>query len=66
MKNVSQPLITVDNGRFSVNEETAAIISAIKEPVAIAAIAGSYRTGKSFLLNQLLGRQNGYVILSVY
>jgi tRNA U34 5-carboxymethylaminomethyl modifying GTPase MnmE/TrmE len=50
----------VKNGTFLLNDETATQISLIKEPVAIVAIAGLYRTGKSFILNQLLGKQNGY------
>lgn len=53
------PLITVHNGVFKVNEECAEILTAIKSPIAVVSVAGTYRTGKSFILNQLLGRQDG-------
>ena len=55
------PLITVTDGHFQVNEETASLLSQIEEPIAVLCIAGLYRTGKSFILNQLLGRLDGYV-----
>ena len=50
------PLITNDdNGRFQVHEEAVEILNAIEAPLAIIAVAGMWRTGKSFLLNSLLG-----------
>jgi protein tyrosine phosphatase len=59
--NSALPLITVSDGTFTLNEETAALISQIEEPIAVLCIAGMYRTGKSFILNQLLDRLHGYV-----
>jgi hypothetical protein len=44
------------SGHFAVNAEAAAVISAIAQPIHVISIAGGYRTGKSFLLNQLCGR----------
>lgn len=45
---------------FEINEEAKALVSSIKGPIAVLAVAGVYRTGKSFLLNRcLLNLQNG-------
>ena len=50
------PFVTVDDatGRFAVHEPALALLREIKGPVAVVAVAGLYRTGKSYLLNQLL------------
>jgi len=55
------PLITVQNGKFIPNEQTLQMIAKLKGPIAVISIAGIYRSGKSFLLNQLLRKQIGYV-----
>ncbi len=39
---------------FSVSEEAATLLKGIKERVGVIAVAGKYRTGKSFLLNRIL------------
>jgi hypothetical protein len=39
---------------FSVSEDAANVLRQIKERVGIIAVAGKYRTGKSFLLNRIL------------
>mmetsp|Transcript_49410 Transcript_49410/g.139954 ORF Transcript_49410/g.139954 Transcript_49410/m.139954 type:complete len:806 (-) Transcript_49410:201-2618(-) len=50
------PLITSDdNGRYTVHDEAVEILNAIPSPLAVIAVAGKWRTGKSFLLNSLLG-----------
>jgi predicted AAA+ superfamily ATPase len=54
-------LIYVENEKFKVNEKVIKYISQIKEQVAIVSIAGIYRSGKSFLLNQLLDNENDNV-----
>ena len=38
------------------------LIAKIPTKVAVISVAGPYRTGKSFLLNRLLGRQEGFEI----
>lgn len=55
------PLISHVDGKFQVDKKSVEIISKIKEPIAVLSIAGVYRSGKSFLLNQILDRNDGYV-----
>ncbi len=51
------PLIVDDNhGKISVVKETYDIIGNIDKPVMVVAVAGIYRTGKSYLMNRLMGR----------
>ena len=46
---------------FEINQEAINIISKVKGPLGIIAVAGMYRTGKSYLLNRmLLNRQKGF------
>lgn len=46
-----------DKWHFEVNEEAARVLEAYgKRPVAVCTVCGPYRTGKSYLLNLLLGR----------
>jgi len=57
------PLITVDSktNKFVVNEDAIAMISSIKGNIGVVAVAGLYRTGKSYLLNRmLLDRSSGF------
>jgi len=54
-------MISIDpSGNFLLQQEALTIIKNIKKKLAVITIAGQYRTGKSFLLNRLLGRQNGF------
>ena len=48
------------NGNFVLNREAIEMIRGVKKKLAIVAVAGQYRTGKSYLLNRLIGRQNGF------
>jgi hypothetical protein len=52
------PFIVVgSDGRAEVGEEAAALLGRLRGPVAVVAVVGPYRSGKSFLLNRvLLGR----------
>ena len=46
---------------FEVNPEAESIIRQIKGPIGVVAVAGMYRTGKSYFLNRvLLNRQKGF------
>nr|CAG4712544.1 unnamed protein product [Naegleria fowleri] len=56
------PLISHVDGKFQVDKKSVEIISKIKEPIAVLSIAGVYRSGKSFLLNQILDRNDGFSI----
>ena len=49
------PFIQHDGQSFHVCEEGARLLAGIDGPVVVIAVAGIYRTGKSFLLNQLVG-----------
>ena len=42
-----------DSGEFRVNEDAVAYLSSLSGHVAVVAVAGKYRTGKSYLLNLL-------------
>lgn len=55
--------ITIDKeGVCGLTKEAEEIILGIKENIAVICVAGLYRTGKSYLLNRLLGRQDGFEI----
>ena len=58
------PLIEVDEtGKFSVNTEAMSILEEHqKKKLAVVAIAGPYRSGKSFLANRMLNRMKGFTI----
>jgi len=51
-----------DAGRCKINKQAMAIIKGIKTKVGIISVVGPYRTGKSFLMNRLLGQQDGFEI----
>eukprot|EP01041_Mallomonas_annulata_P000576 gene575-1107_t len=56
------PLITVDDisGRFTVHDESLNLLRQFSKPnIAIVAVCGLYRTGKSYLLNVLLQQSGG-------
>ena len=52
-------LIENTNGRLLVNPKALKILSAIQQPVVVVAIVGLYRTGKSYLMNKLAGKNKG-------
>lgn len=56
------PLITFSENedQLKVNEDAAALLRRIDGNVAVIAMAGLYRTGKSSMLNWLLGRSGGF------
>ena len=56
------PFIAAEpTGHFRVTDEAKTFLSSIDGPVAVVAVAGLYRTGKSFLLNRmLLNRDSGF------
>lgn len=53
------PLLTFQDGVYALHEPTLAWLEARREPFAVLACAGKFRTGKSFLLNRLLRRPPG-------
>ena len=65
------PFITVDENnadnteedkKFIVNEDALNALRNIQTPIAVIAIAGLYRTGKSFLVNRIIGQQKGFQV----
>lgn len=57
------PLIIFNEEKrlFEINEEGRQFLSSLKGPLGICAVAGMYRTGKSYLLNRmLLDRSDGF------
>ncbi|MBN3299714.1 GBP1 protein, partial [Amia calva] len=50
---------TVDN-ILQCNPEALEILRSISQPVVVVAVVGRYRTGKSFLMNQLAGHKSGF------
>ena len=55
--------IKIDNaGKCTLTEEAEEMLSNIDSNLAVITIAGIYRSGKSYLLNRLLGRQDGFEI----
>jgi len=56
-------LIRIDDaGKCHLQENAVTILNQIQGRLAVIGIAGLYRTGKSFLLNRLLGLQEGFEI----
>ncbi|KAG8465171.1 hypothetical protein KFE25_012534 [Diacronema lutheri] len=49
------PFVRHDGTGWRVCDEGASLLGAVHEPVVVIAIAGLYRTGKSFLLNCIIG-----------
>lgn len=53
LRHASQVFPIFNKSSVQVHEEAAGIIRQIRGPVAVVAVAGLYRTGKSYLLNVL-------------
>ena len=56
------PLITIDDesGEFLFHQEAASVLESCKTSISLVAIAGLYRTGKSYLMNVLTGNAKGF------
>lgn len=56
------PFISLDpsSRRLQVTAEARRLLAAIDGSVCVASVAGVYRTGKSYILNQLAGKQSGF------
>ncbi|XP_004328049.1 guanylate-binding protein 7 [Tursiops truncatus] len=53
-------LVENQNNQLTVNPKALKILDQISQPVVVVAIAGLYRTGKSFLMNRLAGQNHGF------
>jgi hypothetical protein len=49
-------------GMFVVGEDAVAALRKFDGPIAVVAIVGLYRTGKSYLVNRLVGQQHGFTV----
>ncbi|XP_048448257.1 guanylate-binding protein 1-like isoform X2 [Rhincodon typus] len=62
--NMENPVCLIENsesGELCINQKAVDdILSKIRQPVVVVAIAGLYRTGKSYLMNKLADRQKGF------
>ncbi|PIO14714.1 hypothetical protein AB205_0002030, partial [Aquarana catesbeiana] len=59
---MDNPICLIENSadnRLGVNENAQTILAQITQPLVVVSIVGPYRTGKSYLLNKLSGRQKG-------
>ncbi|XP_070448847.1 guanylate-binding protein 7-like isoform X3 [Equus przewalskii] len=59
---MTAPICLVENQKnlLTVNPEALKILGNISQPVVVVAIAGPYRTGKSYLMNRLAGQSRGF------
>ena len=56
-------LVSIDEeGKLAVNPLAINLLKSVKQQVGVISVVGPYRTGKSYLLNRLLGRQQGFEI----
>ncbi|KAG5848210.1 hypothetical protein ANANG_G00096040 [Anguilla anguilla] len=60
---MDRPVCLIENtsaGELQVNQESLDILRSIRQPVVVVSIVGLYRTGKSYLMNRLAGKQTGF------
>ncbi|XP_015279115.1 PREDICTED: guanylate-binding protein 1-like [Gekko japonicus] len=60
---MENPICLIDNrpdGTLVVEEKAMQILLGIRQPVVVVAIVGLYRTGKSYLMNRLAGKTEGF------
>uniref|UniRef100_G1PXT0 GB1/RHD3-type G domain-containing protein n=1 Tax=Myotis lucifugus TaxID=59463 RepID=G1PXT0_MYOLU len=55
-------LVENQNNQLTVNPTALEILDKISQPVVVVAIAGLYRTGKSYLMNRLAGKNHGFLL----
>ncbi|PSS04811.1 Guanylate-binding protein like [Actinidia chinensis var. chinensis] len=55
-----------ENGKFRMDPEAVAALQLVKDPIGVVSVCGRARQGKSFILNQLLGRSSGFQVASTH
>ncbi|XP_021726537.1 guanylate-binding protein 3-like [Chenopodium quinoa] len=55
-----------EKGKFRLDPEALAVLQLVKEPIGVVSVCGRARQGKSFILNQLLGRSSGFQVASTH
>ncbi|XP_067283892.1 guanylate-binding protein 4-like isoform X2 [Pseudorasbora parva] len=53
---------TESDGKLCVQQSALQILQQIQQPVVVLAVVGLYRTGKSYLMNRLAGKQTGFAL----
>ncbi|XP_073694296.1 guanylate-binding protein 4-like [Garra rufa] len=62
---MDKPVCIIDrhsDGKLCVQQSALQILEQIQQPVVVVAVVGLYRTGKSYLMNQLTGKQTGFAL----
>ncbi|KAM9439442.1 guanylate-binding protein 2-like isoform 1-T6 [Clarias gariepinus] len=61
---MSEPICLVENvdGSLCVNAGAVEHLSKYNQPVVVVSVVGLYRTGKSYILNRLAGKQTGFAL----
>ncbi|ROL49840.1 Guanylate-binding protein 1 [Anabarilius grahami] len=63
---MDKPVCLIDtgsDGKLCVQQSALQILQQIQQPVVVVAVVGLYRTGKSFLMNRLAGKQAGTTLV---
>lgn len=55
-----------EKGKFRLDPEALATLQLVKDPIGVVSVCGRARQGKSFILNQLLGRSSGFQVASTH
>ncbi|KTG02992.1 hypothetical protein cypCar_00006003, partial [Cyprinus carpio] len=50
------------DGKLCVQQSALQVLEQIQQPVVVVAVVGLYRTGKSYLMNRLAGKQTGFAL----
>ncbi|KAL1268758.1 hypothetical protein QQF64_034121 [Cirrhinus molitorella] len=53
---------TASDGKLFVQQSAMQLLEQIQQPVVVVAVVGLYRTGKSYLMNRLAGKQTGFAL----
>ncbi|XP_065145705.1 guanylate-binding protein 4-like [Paramisgurnus dabryanus] len=62
---MDKPVCLIDtesDGKLCVQQSALQILQMIDQPVVVVAVVGLYRTGKSYLMNRLAGKQTGFAL----
>jgi hypothetical protein len=56
----------IETGKFEVGQQAQDVLRGVKGPLAVVAVCGRARQGKSFILNQLLCQSGGFSVGSTH
>ncbi|RZC65295.1 hypothetical protein C5167_008987 [Papaver somniferum] len=55
-----------EKGKFQIDPQAVTTLQLVKGPIGVVSVCGRARQGKSFILNQLLGRSSGFQVASTH